>query len=109
MDAPRETPIFASGVRSQIWLGADRGLMIAIFTLTALLVMIALVAPLWWLLALAFVFMVGSVKLVRGAHKDDPLLIKAYLRAVRYLDFYPAKSGLYARVRRAPKGWVGFV
>ncbi len=106
MEAPRETPIFASGVRTQTWLGADRSLMIAIFTLTALLVMIALVAPLWWLLALALVFMVSAVKVLRAAHKADPLFLKAYVRAVRYLDFYPAKSGLYARARKLPKGWV---
>lgn len=106
MEAPRETPIFASGVRTQTWLGADRGPMIAIFTLTALLVMVGLVAPLWWLLALAFVFMMSAVKIVRAAHKADPLLLKTYVRAVRYQDFYPAKSGLYARVRRLPKGWV---
>ncbi len=106
MEAPRETPIFASGVRSQTWMGADRNLMISIFTLAALLVMIALVAPLWWLLALALVFMLSAVKLVRAAHKADPLLMKTYVRAVRYQDFYPAKSGLYSRVRRVPKGWI---
>lgn len=106
MEAPRETPIFALGVRTQTWLGADRGLMIATFTLTALLVMVGLVAPLWWLLALALIFMLSAVKIVRAAHQADPLLLKTYVRAVRYLDFYPAKSGLYARVRKLPKGWV---
>lgn len=106
MDAPRETPIYAAGVVGQSLFGADRALVIIVLTLTAMLAMIALVAPLWWLLALDLAFLSGSMTLLKLAYKADPLFFTKYLRAVRYAEFYPAKSGLHARTRRVPKGWL---
>jgi hypothetical protein len=37
--------------------------------------------------------------------KADPLLRHVYLRHIRYLSFYPAKSGLHAASAETPKRW----
>ena len=106
MEGPRLTPIYASAVKRQTWLGADRRIMICIFTVTAVLCMVALIAPLFWLLVPTFTGMVWALKLVRGAYKKDPMFLEVYTRSTRFLDYYSAKSGLYAKGRRTPNGWI---
>ncbi len=100
------TPIYASAVKRQMWLGAGRGIVILILTLTAVLGMVAILAPMFWLLFPTLIGMICALKLVRGAYKKDPLFLEIYMRSTRFRDYYPAKSGLYAQGRKTPNGWV---
>jgi hypothetical protein len=37
--------------------------------------------------------------------KADPLLRRVYLRHIRYVAFYPAKSGLRSPSQETPANW----
>ena len=98
----RVTPIHRAGHRENLFLGADRRLMLVValvsfalflsFTLPGIIA-----APLFWL---------TSLKLLRKAAATDPRLRTVYWRYVRQAAFYPARSTPY-RIRKLPTAAVG--
>ena len=56
-------------------------------------------------IGLAAALWVGSMWALQRMGKADPLLRPVYLRHIRYVEFYPAKSGLHGRTTETPSGW----
>jgi type IV secretory pathway TrbD component len=101
----RITPIHRAGYRENLFLGADRRLMLVVAVVSSGLFfsfttvgMIS--APLFW---------ASSVKLLRMAAKFDPQLRSVYWRYLCQAPFYPARSSPYRR-RQLPgavvKPWI---
>lgn len=98
----RVTPIHRAGHRENLFLGADRLLMLVValvsfglflsFTLPGIIA-----APLFWM---------GALKLLRKAAASDPHLRTVYWRYIWQAAFYPARSTPY-RLRKLPNGAVG--
>jgi type IV secretion system protein VirB3 len=98
----RVTPIHRAGHRENLFMGADRSLMLAVIVVCFLLflsfTLVGIVAaPLFWMTAL---------KLLRKAASSDPHLRSVYWRYVLHAPFYPARSTPY-RLRKLPKGATG--
>lgn len=98
----RITPIHRAGYRANLFLGADRSLMLFValasfglffsFTLPGMIA-----APLFWL---------SSLKVLRKAAALDPQLRTVYWRYLWQASYYPARSTPYRR-KRLPKSVVG--
>ena len=101
-DKPREVIIHQSANRPNQLLGGDRELVLVTIMITGGL---AFSLATWWGIGLAAVLWIGSMGALQRMGKADPLLRPVYLRHIRYLDFYPAKSGLHGRAAETPKGW----
>jgi type IV secretion system protein VirB3 len=56
-----------------------------------------------WGVGLAVLFWISSIAALQRMGKADPLLRHVYLRHIRYLPFYPAKSGLHAASAETPR------
>src|SRR5205085_2068600 len=52
-----------------------------------------------WGVALAGAWHISATAALKRMGKADPLLRQVYMRHIRYRPFYPAKSGLYSRLR----------
>src|SRR6476469_650096 len=105
MDAaekPREVVIHQSANRPNLLLGGDRELVLMTVMIAAGL---AFSLASCWGIVSAVVFWLGSVAALQRMGKADPLLRHMYLRHIRYLSFYPAKSGLHAASAETPKRW----
>lgn len=83
-------------------LGGDRELVL-ITALTA--ATLALSMGSWWGVGLAVAFWIGAIAILQRMGKADPKLRQVYLRHIRYRQFYPAKSGLYAQCVPVPSTW----
>lgn len=85
----REIPIRRSLNRSNLLLGAERelllmtGLMAGTLIFVSMSVMVMVVGGIIW-------FVITAI--LRVMAKADAVLSKVYLRHIRYLPFYPAKS-----------------
>lgn len=101
-DKPRETVIHQSANRPNLLLGGDRELVLVMVMVAGGL---AFSLASWWGIGLATALWVASVGALQRMGKADPLLRPVYLRHIRYLDFYPAKSGLHSRTNETPSGW----
>src|SRR5689334_2261100 len=101
-DVPREVPFHQSANRPNQLLGADRELVL-VSSLIAVGLAFSLAS--WWGLGLAVAWWTGSVAVLKRMGKGDPMLRQVYLRHIRYLPFYPAKSGLYSRCLQTPARW----
>ena len=101
-DRPREIVIHQSANRPNQILGGDRELV-----LIAMLTAISLAFSLgtWWGIGLSIAFWVGAVAVLQRMGKADPLLRHIYVRHIRYLAFYPAKSGLLSTCVPVPRNW----
>ena len=98
----RVTRIHRAGHRANLFLGADRILMIVVALVTFALffsfTLPGLIAtPIFWM---------GALKLLRKAAATDPHLRTVYWRYIWQAAFYPARSTPY-RLRKLPKGAVG--
>jgi type IV secretion system protein VirB3 len=102
VDKPREIAIHQSANRPNLLLGADRELV-----LVTVMVSVALAFSLacWWGIGLAVVSWIGSIAALQRMAKADPILRHVLLRHIRYLAFYPAKSGLRAPSPETPATW----
>ena len=101
-DKPREIVIHQSVNRPNLLLGGDRELVLVMIMIAAGL---AFSLASWWGVGLAAVLWIGSMAALQRMGKADPLLRSVYLRHIRYVDFYPAKSGLHSRAAETPLGW----
>src|SRR5215469_10690347 len=90
-DKPREVVIYQSANRPNLLLGADRELVLVTVMVSGGL---AFSLACWWGIGVAAILWVGSIAILQRMAKADPLLRKLYVRHIRYLAFYPAKSGL---------------
>jgi type IV secretion system protein VirB3 len=101
-DRPREIVIHQSANRPNQILGGDRELV-----LIAMLTAISLAFSLgtWWGLGLSIAFWVGAVAVLQRMGKADPLLRHIYVRHIRYMAFYPAKSGLLSSSVPVSRNW----
>jgi type IV secretion system protein VirB3 len=102
VDKPREVVFYQSANRPNLLLGADRELV-----LVAVMVAVGLAFSLasWWGVGVAVALWLGSIGVLQRMASADPLLRRVYLRHIRYLGFYRAKSGLYARSAETPPRW----
>jgi len=101
-DSPRQTAIHQSANRPNLLLGGDRELVLVTVTVAGGL---AFSLASWWGIGLALVLWVAAIGALQRMGKADPMLRNVYLRHIRYLDFYPAKSGLHGRPLETPKTW----
>ncbi len=101
-EKPREITIHQSANRPNLLLGGDREVV-----LVAIMIAVGLAFSLasWWGIGLAVMFWLGSIGALQRMGKADPLLRHVYLRHIRYLAFYPAKSGLHAVSPDTPRNW----
>lgn len=99
---PRTVIIHPSINRPNQLLGGDRELVL-ITTLTATTLGLSLGS--WWGVCLAVIFWIGAVGVLQRMGKADPVLRQVYLRHIRYRQFYPAKSGLYATCLPVRRNW----
>jgi type IV secretion system protein VirB3 len=102
IDRPRETIIHQSANRPNLLLGGDRELVLVMVMIAGGL---AFSLASWWGIGLAAALWVVSVGALQRMGKADPLLRPVYLRHIRYIDFYPAKSGLHGQTIETPSGW----
>ena len=98
-DGPRQLILHTSLIRPVLWGGADRRLVVPLWTVVLLLVLGTPTHPLTLSLAL-LLGMVGHALLVRAA-KTDPYWFDIYWRTLHYRSFYPAHSSV-----SAPPSWV---
>ena len=101
-DAPRQTLIHQSANRPNLLLGGDRELVLVTIMVCGGL---AFSLASWWGLGLAAILWIAAIGALQRIGKADPLLRSVYLRHIRYLDFYPAKSGLHGHPLETPKTW----
>ena len=101
-DKPREILIHQSANRPNLLLGGDRELVLVMVMIAGGL---AFSLASWWGIGLAVALWVGSMGALQRMGKADPLLRPVYLRHIRYVEFYPAKSGLHGRTTETPSGW----
>jgi type IV secretion system protein VirB3 len=101
-DKPREIVIHQSANRPNLLLGGDRELVLVVVMVSGGL---AFSLASWWGIAVAIVLWLVSVAALQRMGKADPLLRPVYLRHIRYLAFYPAKSGLHAPSTETPRAW----
>jgi len=102
VDKPRETVIHQSANRPNLLLGGDRELVLVMVMIAGGL---AFSLASWWGVGLAAALWVASMGALQRMGKADPLLRPIYLRHIRYMDFYPAKSGLHGQTTETPKSW----
>ena len=101
-DKPREIVIHQSANRPNLMLGADRELvLVMIMILGGLAFSLATL----WGIGVAVVLWIGSMAALQRMGKADPLLRSVYLRHIRHIAFYPAKSGLHGENIETPKSW----
>src|SRR4029453_9608750 len=93
---PRRLVLHPSLIRPVLWGGADRRLVVPLWSVVVLLIFATPTHPLTFCLAL-LLGIGGHYGLVQAA-KADPCWFDVYLRALRYQDEYPAHSS----VRAAP-------
>jgi type IV secretion system protein TrbD len=101
-ERPREVAIHQSANRPNLLLGGDRELVLVMIMVAAGL---AFSLATWWGIGLAVALWIGSIAVLQRMGKADPLLRHVYLRHIRYLPFYPAKSGIYAASAETPRNW----
>lgn len=101
-DKPREIVIHQSANRPNLLIGGDRELVLVTMMIAAGL---AFSLATIWGIGLAVLFWIASIAALQRMGKADPLLRHIYLRHIRYLSFYPAKSGLHAASAETPKNW----
>jgi type IV secretion system protein VirB3 len=101
-DKPREVVIHQSANRPNLLLGGDRELVLITMMVAAGL---AFSLATFWGIVLAIVYWIASMAVLQRMGKADPLLRKIYLRHIRYLPFYPAKSGILAASAETPRTW----
>jgi type IV secretion system protein VirB3 len=101
-DKPREVVIHQSANRPNLLLGGDRELVLVMIMIATGL---AFSLASWWGIGLAVVLWISSIAVLQRMGKTDPLLRPVYLRHIRYLPFYPAKSGIYAASAETPRNW----
>lgn len=101
-DKPREVIIHQSANRPNLLIGGDRELVLVTMMIAAGL---AFSLATIWGIGLAVLFWIASVAALQRMGKADPLLRHIYLRHIRYLSFYPAKSGLHAPGAETPRNW----
>jgi len=101
-DKPREIVIHQSANRPNLLLGGDRELVLVMVMIAGGL---AFSLASWWGIVLAAGLWIASMGALQRMGKADPLLRAVYLRHIRYVDFYPAKSGLYGQTTETPSSW----
>lgn len=101
-DTPREIVIHQCANRPNLLLGGDRELVLVMAMIAAGL---AFSLASWWGIGLAVVLWIASMSALQRMGKADPLLRAIYLRHIRYVAFYPAKSGLHGVTAETPKSW----
>ncbi len=101
-DKPREVIIHQSANRPNLLVGGDRELVLVTMMIAAGL---AFSLATLWGIGLAVLFWIASIGVLQRMGKTDPLLRHVYLRHIRYLSFYPAKSGLHAPSPETPGSW----
>jgi type IV secretory pathway TrbD component len=101
-DKPREVIIHQSANRPNLLAGGDRELVLVAMMIAAGL---AFSLATLWGIGLAVLFWIASIAILQCMGKTDPLLRHVYLRHIRYVSFYPAKSGLHAPSPETPRGW----
>ncbi len=102
MDAPREVPFHESANRPNLLLGGDRE-MVLVFAILAAMLVFAVMK--WWSVVAGVVLWLTAVGVLARMGKADPLLRRVYIRHIRYRDFYPAKSRLFAPPTTTPMSW----
>ena len=101
-DKPREVLIHQSANRPNLLLGGDRELVLVAVMITGGL---AFSLASWWGIGLVVMLWIGSIAALQRMGKADPLLRQVYLRRIRYVSFYSAKSGLHGQNAETPKSW----
>jgi len=101
-NGPREIPIHQSANRPQLLLGGDREMVLFAMLIAACLVFAVMT---WWGVLTGLLFWWTSVAVLHRMGKADPLMRHAYIRHIRYTDFYPAKSRLHAQSSTTPLTW----
>ena len=101
-DKPREVVIHQSANRPNLLVGGDRELVLLTIMIAAGL---AFSLATLWGVGLAFLFWITCIAALQRMGKADPLLRHVYMRHIRYLPFYPAKSGLHAASAETPRVW----
>lgn len=101
-DKPREVVIHQSANRPNLLLGGDRELVLVTMMIAAGL---AFSLATLWGIGLAIVYWIASMAILQRMGKADPLLRHVYFRHIRYLPFYPAKSGVHAGSLETPRTW----
>jgi type IV secretion system protein VirB3 len=101
-DTPRETVFHQSANRPNQLLGGDRELVLVMVMVCGGL---AFSLASWWGIGLAVFLWIASVAALQRMGKADPLMRHVYVRHIRYLAFYPSKSGLHARSLETPPAW----
>ena len=91
-DESRQLVLHTSLLRPVLWGGADRRLVVPLWTLVILLVLGTPTHPLTLSVAL-LLGIGGHAALVRAA-KADPYWFDIYWRTLRYQAFYPAQSSV---------------
>ena len=93
-DGPRQLILHTSLIRPVVWAGADRRVVVPLWTGVLLLVLATPTHPLTLSLAL-LLGIVGHALLVRAA-QADPYWFDIYWRTLHYRAFYPAHSSVSA-------------
>ncbi len=101
-DKPREVVIHQSANRPNLLVGGDREVVLVTMMISAGL---AFSLATLWGIGLAVLFWIASIAALQRMGKADPLLRQVYLRHIRYLPFYPAKSGLHGTSAETPRNW----
>ncbi|HEX4231719.1 MAG TPA: hypothetical protein VHZ07_23825 [Bryobacteraceae bacterium] len=58
-----------------------------------------------WGIGLSLAFWIAAMAVLQRMGKADPVLRHVYFRHIRYLPFYPAKSGICAASAETPRSW----
>ena len=93
-DGPRQVVLHTSLLRPLLWGGADRRLVVLLWTLVVLLVLGTPTHPLT--LSLALLLGIGGHAALVYAAKADPYWFDIYWRALHYQDCYPAQGSVQA-------------
>ena len=101
-DSPRQTIIHQSANRPNLLLGGDRELVLVTIMVAGGL---AFSLASWWGIGFAMILWLAAIGTLQRMGKADPMLRNVYLRHIRYLDFYPAKSGLHSHTAETPRTW----
>ena len=102
MDAPRQVKFHESANRHNLIMGGERE---AVLCTAFISVMLIVMIQTWWSITLGVVLWFGGIQVLKRMGKADPVLIRLWIRSLKYKDRYAARSGMDVRASGTPKTW----
>jgi type IV secretory pathway TrbD component len=96
-------PYPASGMRHKLAFGCDR---VCASLLVTSAVLIGYLWMQWWGYLVAGLMIVGGIPVLRKMGRHDPLLVRVFLRSLRYRRFYGATRKEIGRAQGDGRQWL---